>query len=287
MFSLNAILAFFLVSMPEEFLMCIGTALLMGKRYVADLTDKRMVTKVLGITFLTALSTELLRIAPIGDLARALIQIVIFVALYSLILRLRWYEVAISFLVYITGFAVLEYANCTLMTSITGITVNECYKNAYLMLVFFLPQRGLQSLFAYIIDKKRISLPIKQVKKFTAQIYRKLIVVIIWLLATFIFVVVNAKYYIFDAPPVNINTNFVILLASNLIYCTVVTITVISLVIHLIKKEDENKRDNRTSFNYFKGLLVRYNGDIIKITEILDEGLATFKDDDEDKKKGK
>lgn len=285
MFSLNAILAFFLVSMPEEFLMCLGTALLAGKRYVADFTDRKMQVNVWIITFFTALSTILLRFVPVGDLFRTLIQIIIFVALYTWLLRIRWYEVAISFMIYLIGFIVLEYVDSTIMTAVTGLTLDICLKNALLLLLYSLPFRIVQALFAYILDKKWISLPIQKVIKFVSKAYKRLFIVLGCFLFTVIFIFMNELYFIFDEPPVHMSANLVFRLVFNLFYCTVVAVTVISLVIQLSRKEDEKRQDNIASFNYFKGLLHEYNGDIIKITKKLDEGLATFKA--EDKKKGK
>lgn len=264
---------FISISIPEEFVFAALTALIVGRKDVFKKNWPNALRLIL-VTVLTALSTLLLRYVPIiSDSMRVLAQVLIFIALYVVILRLKYAEAAIGFLIALVAFMVIEFASFVVVTQITGITVLDSQKSDLTRFLYFLPERILQIGLLIVLVKMPFTLiNLSNIKAYSIKIIRKISILHICLFITFIFIYLNTKHYMVDNPIYRSGEDMVLAWFS-LIYSIVVAVTMIIISIKLSKALVEQERRNIGGLLWVRTLLREYPGDIIKITQIIEDAI--------------
>lgn len=125
------LLALFLQSMPEEFIVIALGLLLVGYR--------PPLARLVPVAVLSATASYFIRALPFPFGVHTLISVVVIVALVCLILQLSWRRAVLAVLLGVTLLALGEGVTIPLMTSLTGIPMEQVVASTWLRIVFPLP----------------------------------------------------------------------------------------------------------------------------------------------------
>lgn len=269
--SLNnwGIITFIFNSVPEEFLFILSTFFLVGRKKI----DKNDLIKILVTTLITAAVTILVRkfssVLPIISL----IQIFVFIASYKVILKLKWLEASLGFLVTIVLYSMMEYLNLIIMQSVFGITLADTYIKEYILVLITIPQRIIQALSVFVLYKIPITLiNVNGIQKVTKQLVGKITVLSLYLVIVFIFAIINLKHYLLDMTIDEIRADM-----SNIVMNIVLVLMIGVMSLYLARKSVNsiNKEINRRDIIlvWVKKLVETHKNDINEITRSIDEAI--------------
>jgi hypothetical protein len=185
-----------LISMPEEFFIILMSALIVGRRDIANLKDGKNLIRVLITTVLTAVSIVLLR-QILGQQMEVILilQHVIFIALFVVILRMTLLEAIVGLLINLVFYIIIELVDIAIMQIITSVPYKALKSTDLLFIVFTIPERVIQVALAYTLHKLPFAL-VKLPKH--PLMLKKLLKLSFNLVAPFTIITITAKIFVID-----------------------------------------------------------------------------------------
>lgn len=190
---------FILISLVEEFLFVFVTLTLAGRKDMLRLTNWRNAVRVFAATIGTALVSVLLHNYMRDFAAIMFLQTILYIVIYCLVLKVKWYEVSAPFMLAFICSVVTEFLSVLLVTNVTGVTYQELRPADWLFIVFPLPGRLAQIVAAVLLYRLNVVVgSFSGLKKVHKLFTGKVKVFLVCLLLNFTVIAGSLNSFIYD-----------------------------------------------------------------------------------------
>ncbi len=255
---------FLWISIPEEFLILLITMLVIGYKAILNFKDRKNLLKIIFTVTITALFSGTIHNFNLDELLISIIQVVFFIFIYVEVYKIEVFKIAISFLITMIVFLLMDAFSIIIMNIITGLTYFELKPNTLMFVLFCLPGRLIEIVLSFVLYKSKVViLNLDPIKIYIKNVLKRITIIYIIISIMFITVSNILLLFIFGFNSKNLGD------FSYQIISSLLAIVLLALTIVYVHKESEKaakeSEERKYNLDWFEHLINKHGSDMISL----------------------